>query len=531
MTTAEEVLPRAVPRRPVPAAFARHRVLVLTAVCTSFYALISVSAYAQYLSAGYDLGIFDQAVRAYAHFQAPVSAVKAPGFDILGDHFHPILALLAPLYWVWDNPVMLLLAQAVLIGSSIPVVHRFAARRCGSGWTPLFIAGVYGLGWPLQAMANFDFHEVAFGVPILACAIDAIDRRSYRAAFAWSACLLLVKEDMGMVVLALAIYVAVVQGTPTPRWHLGRLTARRPSPAAALLALLGIVGFLVATLVVIPRLAPDGSFAYWQYSSLGNSPLKAAQTIVTRPWHAAWAFVTPDIKIFTLLALLVPLAFLPLRSPYVIVAVPLLAERFFNDRIQLWLTHEHYNALPWLVLCLAFTDALHTRRIVVKGRPHSRSWRRLVVFVVAAQLFFAYAVWIIEDGMQPGGGLWQRLTHWNNAAVMDRRAADADVPSNVCVEAENFLVPHLTQRAWVTLPGAPRTSPDYILLNLDKRYVGPSQTSVGKNGPKTSAVLAEALSDGFVQTAQHGPIIVLQSPKYRGPSRACRPTGPGRLAP
>jgi len=47
---------------------------------------------------GYDLGIFDQAVRRYAHFQAPIVTLKGDDFNILGDHFHPIIALWAPLY-------------------------------------------------------------------------------------------------------------------------------------------------------------------------------------------------------------------------------------------------------------------------------------------------------------------------------------------------------------------------------------------------------------------------------------------------
>ena len=39
------------------------------------------------------------------------------------------------------------------------------------------LAGVYAFGWPLWSMANFDFHEIAFAVPLLAAALDALDRR------------------------------------------------------------------------------------------------------------------------------------------------------------------------------------------------------------------------------------------------------------------------------------------------------------------------------------------------------------------
>src|SRR4051812_43723766 len=109
--------PHAAARRTVAIFGARLSVersgLLLTLGSLAFYLLYTLTDYAQYLS-GNDLGIFDQAMRAYAHFDAPTVPVKAPGFDILGDHFHPLVAILAPLYWVWDDPVMLLIAQTVL---------------------------------------------------------------------------------------------------------------------------------------------------------------------------------------------------------------------------------------------------------------------------------------------------------------------------------------------------------------------------------------------------------------------------------
>ena len=55
--------------------------------------------------------------------------LKAPGYNLLGDHFHPLIAVLAPLYWIWDDPRMLLLAQAALFAASMVPVARFAERR------------------------------------------------------------------------------------------------------------------------------------------------------------------------------------------------------------------------------------------------------------------------------------------------------------------------------------------------------------------------------------------------------------------
>ena len=109
---------------------------VVTFAALLFYLYHAFADQAAFLTTGYDLGIFDQAVRAYSHFQAPIVPLKGADYNIFGDHFHPIIAVLAPLYWLWDNPHMLLIAQAVLIAASIPVVYRFARRRAGDSVKP-----------------------------------------------------------------------------------------------------------------------------------------------------------------------------------------------------------------------------------------------------------------------------------------------------------------------------------------------------------------------------------------------------------
>jgi uncharacterized membrane protein len=79
----------------------------------------------EHFGSGFDLGIFTQAVWHYSHFQAPASSIKGTA-NLLGDHFQPILILLAPLFWVWADARTLLIAQAVLVAASIVPVYLFA---------------------------------------------------------------------------------------------------------------------------------------------------------------------------------------------------------------------------------------------------------------------------------------------------------------------------------------------------------------------------------------------------------------------
>jgi len=127
------------------------------------YALISMLRYLRGDSMSYDLGIFTEAVRGYAHFGPPRVEILRPGENLLGDHFHPILAVLGPVFWLFPSPITLLLAQAALVGVSVVPITRLAAAKLGTG-NGYAIGAAYGFSWGLQQMVDFDFHEVAFAV-------------------------------------------------------------------------------------------------------------------------------------------------------------------------------------------------------------------------------------------------------------------------------------------------------------------------------------------------------------------------------
>jgi uncharacterized membrane protein len=473
----------------------RHRIplLCLTLALFGVYAGYALTRQATYLTAGYDLGIFDQAVRNYAHLRAPLVPLKGSDYNIFADHFHPIIATAAPFYWIWNSPDVLLVGQAALIAASVPFVHAFAARRV-SNRAALVIAAGYGCGWAIQAMVDFDFHEIAYAVPLLAAAIDALDRDDDRVLLLTAGLLLLVREDMGVLLVVLGL--------------LRLLSRRRPAWIGLALIAAGVVGYLVVTSLVIPAFAPNGRFAYWTFDALGPDLPHALSSILLHPVHAGRLFLTPRVKLQTLGYLLVPLAFLPLRSRYCLIAVPLLAERFFNSRDMVWTTHYHYNALPWLVLVLAMVDGAERLGL------WSRRWLRVLLL---SWLLAVPVLLTVHDPVAPE--VFRRMLIGRaftvNQHLRDQRAAVAQVPAGVCVSVDDRLAPQLTDRDRVTLPGIPTPRTDYLVLDL-------SQREVGFELDAPAVVLAQARAAGFDTLFRQGDLIVLRSPDYRGPSAGCR---------
>ena len=520
----------AAPSAPRPARADRR---VLAALCLLVFATYGTYAWLRHIhyeTTNYDLGLFDQAIRAYSRFEAPVSPLKAPGYNLLGDHFHPLIAVLAPLYWIWDDPRMLLLAQAALFAASMVPVARFAERRLG-GPRALVVALLYGLSWPLQRAVHFDFHEIALALPLIAVVIDAIDRRAWRWVVLCCVLLLGVREDMGAFVLLAGVLVALrspARTTEPPVDHADPGSAHAPvhppsppQPRAARLrrwaaprrtnlavggglVVLGLAGYELATSVVIPALAPTGTFAYWTFPALGPDPASAARFALTQPWRVLQLFVTPAVKAHTLLALVLPTALLAVFSPYVILTLPFLAERMLNSRPQLWETGYHYSSVLAPTLAMAATDTAAKLSALLRRRRPAWRWRRLrPVDLWLAWMVVYLVVALVRHWPDYPMVRLQNLAFWNSTyrdAAIERVLPK--IPDDQCVEAANQLGPHLTARDYVTQPTQSGGRATWVVLDM-------SQVDSGWQTPPPNAALAQTLKAGYTIVDIDYPIVLL----------------------
>src|SRR6185437_9186790 len=167
------------------------------------YFVISLYRLLTLTPSSYDLGIFTELVRQFARFHAPVVGLLAPGYNLEGDHFQVAVAVIAPFFRLFPSPATLLFFQALFAAVSVFPVVTAATALTGRSSGRL-IGFAYVFSWGLQQMIDFDFHEVALGVPLLAFSVSALVRRRPGAAILWALPLAFVKEDQGFTVAAIA---------------------------------------------------------------------------------------------------------------------------------------------------------------------------------------------------------------------------------------------------------------------------------------------------------------------------------------
>ena len=419
------------------------------------YAAYAIQRHHQMETGGYDLGIFEQIVRGYAAGQRPITELKAPGYDALGDHFHPILALLAPLYRAFPAAETLLVAQAALIAASIIPIGRSAVAVVGTtGGTVISVA--YGLSWGLQEAVGFDFHEVCIGVPLVAMSLNRLLAGRWIAAAAWAVPLIAVKEDLPLTAAAIGVCLLI----------------RGQRRLGAGLAAGGLLATAVIVLWVLPALQPDHLYVY--ADQIGRS---------TSGWGVA-------PKATTLALLLAPTVFSALRSPLLTVAVPTLAWRFLADNPLYWGTRFHYSAILMPIVFAAMIDAWR----------HRKPWPRPTV-VVAGCLVVALAI-------TPFRPLWSMAEpgFWRTSPTVGAmRDALRLIPDGVTVAATNTVAAQLTTRCRVRLLFL--TPPE----RQDAQWIAARATEFAGDDDR-SRWLERLASAGYEVVSETGALTILRRP-------------------
>ena len=409
-------------RRYAPSA--RLLVVAGAAAWIAGFAALSILRNAAFATGRFDLGNMVQAVWSTAHGH-PLRITDLNGDQIsrLAAHVDPILVLFAPLWWIWPSADMLLVAQALAVGSGALPVFWLARKHLGSARAGCGFALVYLLypatGW----LTLNEFHPVALATPLLLFAFWFLDEDRLVPFVICAVAAALCKEEISFVVAGFGVWYAVARR----RWWTG----------AAIVAA-GVAWAAVATVLIIPHFNHgQSSDFYTRYSEVGGSPGGILKTAVEHPARVARAALT-ERDLHYVLQLAWPLAFVSILAPLVLVAaLPELAINVLSAAPTQTSIHFHYTA--GLIPPLIAAAVLGARRI---GRPLLVAAAAVVVALVGNYRLGPFPAW----QHVPGGQRFEATAA--HVTAHDRIAARALrlIPDNAVVAATNSLGAHLSAR-------------------------------------------------------------------------------------
>ena len=417
----------------------------------------------------WDMGIFEQSFWNAANGRGLINTIEQLPRH-LGIHFSPFLFLLVPGFMFFHSPYYLLIIQTLalvlgawplfllakkILGEPVNPMNGAGGQKTASWWA-LAIVAAYLLYPSLHAIQMFDFHEVAFFVPLLLGAIYFMETEKWLWAGLLGALAATVKEDVILAVLFVGIFLLFKTARPENKNTDNK--DRNKKIAVAVIICSALIYFVLVVKVFMPA-AGGGVLRIDRYSHLGETAVAMVQNAMVHPLLLVKTVFTLP-KMFYAFWLFLPLLFLPFLSwrPFILL-IPGLAENLLTNYWPQYNSLYHYDAI--LIPGMLVATIYGVKTVVERWPNKERPLRFLFMATILAGVLLhspvrptAFPVSYFQTTPQE--------TAYRNLVKL--------VPNDVSVATHTNLVPHLANREKVYFAGLETKRTDIVLLDAGNLF-------------------------------------------------------------
>jgi len=334
-------------------------VMILTYIgyFTWFTILRYQTLYAHY----FDLGIMQQTV--YNTFMSLktgdlsrfLELTNPHGFDQvkrMSVHNDMFLALLAPFYFLYSGPEMLLIIQSVGVGLGALAIYGISKmifeKTHGEKYISLLFAFGYLMYPPLQRANQFDFHAVVLATPLLVFMYYLYLKKKYIGSLICALGALLTKEQVGLTLAFFGCFVAFMAFKKVKQ----RAMKKHEFLFSAILVTIGIGWFIVSMMYIIPYFRQGVHFALTYFGDFGDSPQGVFFGILKNPFVVLQYLLKKDTLAY-FLNIFGPIGFLSFLSPlHLFIAAPEFSINILSRSDAMRNIYFHYSAVttPFVML-------------------------------------------------------------------------------------------------------------------------------------------------------------------------------------
>ncbi len=420
-------------------------IIILITSYTAYFSYYTILKHYTFHSTAYDLGVYMQSfwttIHGYGFFYTSLweGSLFAP-------HFQPIVILILPLYAAFPKAETLLILQSLVLALGALPVYWIAKDKLGAKAGVVF-AGLYLFYPALHGINSFDFHPVAFAIPILLFCFYMFEKKHYKRAIVLAVLAMMCKENVALVVILMGFYWLWIER----RRSIGHLDWKglpreREVVYPLCLSLLGLIWFLVAIYILIPYFNPHGGFSYFGRYEMALNDLLF--NIVGKASYVGY--------------LLAPLAFTSLLHPAILIGLPIFIQNLLPAYSGMYeITNQHPSLLiPWIFIASIYGVKWLSTVLDENIRTVSR---RLLWMLL---LFVIVVTWIISPSpIAPNRNMPQLTSHTTTL-----EQAISLIPKDASVYAQNDVFPHICHRvnAYFTLSVLP------VRIDFFQYYIFPA---------------------------------------------------------
>ncbi len=439
----------------------RYEVILAIAILAYivYFSTITFLKQANFITAHYDLGIMDQVVwnTAHGHFFQMTQPDGIKTVSRFFTHADIFLVLLAPLYWIYSSPYILLFVQVLVVALGAIPLYLLGKNVIKSRVLALVIAISYLLFSPLQWAVLFDFHAVTLACPFILFAFYYLHSKKYWPFVIFGLLALSTKETIALLGITIGLYILASQ----KNWKLG-----------SLVILLSGTWFYLLLFHIMPGDRPHNTahFAIGYYSQYGHTPKEVVKTILTKP--TVWL---PDILNLTglkyLLMFVLPTGLLALLSPIILLALPSFLINLLSNNPLMHTIYFQYTAAITPFIFISFVFGLNRFKDIVLGWNNKRKILKatdvkllisayILVFVAGSMCLFSPLPGFPKSNLSDFNHKLAGAPYLNNLA--------RTIPVTARVSATNKLSPHFSEREHIYPFPQGLDQADYVLVETDQ---------------------------------------------------------------
>lgn len=425
-----------------------------------FAQILKYATLSMYADLSHWLGILQSIVKTGKPLSFAQEFVVPGTLNYLSAHFVPIIYLFALPFKLIPRPETLLVFNVLFMLSSAVPLYKLALCVQKNKYFALLIT-VLLLWYPtFQYIALYEFEMLRFSIPILLWMLYFWEKRKIGPYFLFAVLAILVREEVGLTVAMFGAYL---------------LWKERQRKIGIATILLGLGAFLVITQWGMPAFR-SGEFihiaAYW-FSQFGNTPIEILKGIIIHPLLLAKSVFNP-IKLANIGMLFVPLLFLPLAAPAVLIiiianiGVGLLSGAPEHTSYMLYYISP---SVPFIFYALLKAWPKITARFNAQAVMNA-----MFVGIIISNIFFGpspISLQFWSKDLRPAPFRTQNF-HWSAYQVTDHhkkvnKFVDL-IPDDAIVSAEQSLTPRLFQKKGTMIfpqleTGDGKYKADYVFID------------------------------------------------------------------